>query len=344
MCRHVASRASVVYHCKHGQDSILSASVRSTRHEFSPKRSARPRRRHTRTHLHKRSPWVRSRTTETRKRFTSPRRLPSAWDSVSSPAGLGRCGTGRRGRRSRRSTRRSKRRRERARDGRVSPRGDDDRERGVAASISSPRRGDALAMKEDAKRSARAGTSSTPSPTRGGGIDHSFPSRLAANDPARVARSRSMSGARANSRCPKCRYIPGRLSGGTRARRRATPFWRAHCRRPPRDPSRSSLRKTRAPRPFRGQTPPRGRAKARAGKQSHFAYSARSLARARVRLVSPPRARPDERSPPTKHSLRGRIHSERRRTTTTRRLGWTRCGGRERTPRRGTRTRGERVV
>mmetsp|Transcript_8692 Transcript_8692/g.31830 ORF Transcript_8692/g.31830 Transcript_8692/m.31830 type:complete len:389 (-) Transcript_8692:993-2159(-) len=29
-------------------------------------------------------------------------------------------------------------------------------------------------MKEDAKRSARAGTSSTPSPTRGGGIDHSL--------------------------------------------------------------------------------------------------------------------------------------------------------------------------
>lgn len=188
------------------------------------------------------------------------------------------------------------------RDGRVSPRGDDDRERGVAASISSPRRGDALAMKEDARwyvvhALADAG--------RG---DRSFPSRLAANDPARVARSRSMSGARANSRCPKRRYIPGRLSGGTRARRRATPFWRAHCRRPPRDPSRSSLRKTRAPRPFRGRTPPRGRAKARAGKQSHFAYSARSLARARVRLVSPPRARPDERSPPTQ-SLSSRQNS-----------------------------------
>ena len=44
----------------------------------------------------------------------------------------------------------------------------------------------------------------------------------------------------ATSRCPRAVTLPGRSSAGTRARRRARPFWHVHCRRPPRDPARPS--------------------------------------------------------------------------------------------------------
>ena len=49
-----------------------------------------------------------------------------------------------------------------------------------------------------------------------------------------------MSGARGHFTMPLRRYTPGRPSAGTRARRRARPFWPVHCRRPPRDPARPS--------------------------------------------------------------------------------------------------------
>ena len=49
-----------------------------------------------------------------------------------------------------------------------------------------------------------------------------------------------MSGARGHFTMPSRRYTPGRPSAGTRARRRARPFWPVHCRCPPRDPARPS--------------------------------------------------------------------------------------------------------